>query len=217
MELFVVIGTLCVLAGLSLAWMVMREKTRDAGLALASEELKFEYQRDGRPLLKERFTRFALFQSGRRKRIKNVLQGHYDNIEALLFDYRFITGSHRHYRIHRQTVGAFRLADESFPEFSLRPENVIHKISEAMGYQDIDFEENQQFSGRYLLRGPDEDAIRKLFSADILEFFAANPGWSVEGGGEWIIVFRRDRRADTKKLGDFVKSAFEICTLFGIH
>ncbi len=217
MELFVVIATLCLLVGLTLLWMVMREKKRDAALALAAEDLSFEYRRDGRTLLGEKFTRFALFQDGRRRRIKNVLQGHYDHIEALLFDYRYITGSHLHFRVHRQTVGAFKLVDEELPEFSLRPENVIHKISEAMGYQDIDFDENQAFSSRYLLRGPDEDAIRDLFTPEMLKFFADNPGLSVEGGGQWIVVFRRDRRVDTSKLGDFVKSAFEICTLFGIR
>lgn len=217
MELFAVIATLSVLVVLSLFWAVTRDRKRDAEMALAAEEMKFEYQRDGRLLLSERFTRFELFQTGRRKRINNVIQGHYDNIEVLLFDYRYFKGSHRHFRVYRQTVGAFKIVGGELPEFSLRPEKVFHKLGTVAGYQDLDFAHHPRFSKSYLLRGPDEDIIRALFSPEVLEFLANHPGWCVEGGGQWLTVYRRDRRANADKLGDFVKDSFEICALFGIR
>lgn len=196
---------------------VMIERKRDARLALTAEELALQYRRDGSDLLHERFTRFSLFQEGRRQRIRNVMQGAYDNIEVLLFDYRFTSGSHRHHRTNRQTVAAFQLLEQNLPEFSLRPEQLIHKLGGMLGYQDIDFDDSPKFSARYLLRGPDEDAIRSLFDKDAREFFEDHEPYCVEGGGRWLIVYRRDRRLRAAQLDDFLKEAFEICTLFAIR
>ncbi len=223
---------------LVLLWGVTREKRRDASLALVGEQMGLTYERDGRALAGELFTRFSLFQEGRRRRFKNHLRGQVGGasqtldredetgegsavrtpeIEVILFDYRHVTGSHRHHRSHEATIAVFHAVGENLPELSLQPENLLHKIGGMLGYQDIDFDENPGFSGRYLLRGPREDEIRKLFTAEVLEFFDQHPGWCVEAGGDWIVVFRRGIRVQADDLKDFLKDAFEICTMLAIH
>ncbi len=253
-ELWFILVVVGVLAGLVMLWGVTREKGRDAAMALVGEQLGLRYERDGSVLTSQPFTRFSLFQEGRRQRFKNVLMGKVDldtdfddendrhptkssgemgrknhgddnaadgqsrtSIEVMLFDYRYITGTHRHHHVNQATVAAFHAVGETLPEFSLQPENLLHKIGGLLGYQDIDFEENPGFSGRYLLRGPQEDAIRRLFTSEVLDFFDQRPGWCVEAGGDWIVVFRRGRRVGPQDLGEFLKQAFEVCTMVAIH
>ena len=239
-EIIFILVSVGVVVTLVLLWGITREKRRDAAMALAGEEMGLLYERDGRALAGEPFTRFSLFQEGRRRRFKNHLHGHVGGasenlnsqegrddadsiavpspeIEVFLFDYRYVTGSHRHHQTHQATIAAFHVVGETLPELSLQPENLLHKIGGMLGYQDIDFDENPGFSGRYLLRGPREDDIRKLFTAEVLDYFDQHPGWCVEAGGDWIVVFRRGRRVLAEDLKDFMSEAFEICTMLAIH
>ena len=231
-ELWFILAAVAVLVALVVVWGVTRERKRDAEMALAGERLGLVYERDGRALESEPFTRFSLFQEGRRKRFKNVLTGRVGGtaddesggneaipkgIDVLLFDYRYVTGTHRHHQNHQATVAAFHVVGESLPELSLQPEGLLHKIGGLLGYQDIDFEEKPGFSWRYLLRGPQEDAIRRLFTPEVLEFFENRPGWCLEAGGDWIIVFKRGSRVQAVELAEFLKESFELCTMLAIH
>lgn len=237
-EVIFILVAVGVVVTLVLLWGITREKRRDASLALIGEQMGMAYERDGRVLAGAPFTRFSLFQEGRRRRFKNHLRGqvgggsetlHREDdvgegsavrspeIEVILFDYRYVTGSHRHHQTHQATIAVFHAVGENLPELSLQPENLLHKIGGMLGYQDIDFDENAGFSGRYLLRGPREDDIRKLFTPEVLEFFDQHPGWCVEAGGDWIVVFRRGKRVQAEDVKEFLKDAFEICTMLAIH
>ncbi|MEX2215255.1 MAG: hypothetical protein WD768_14070 [Phycisphaeraceae bacterium] len=225
MEIWLILALVGLLAILLIVWGVMRERQRDTAMQTVAGQLNFTYERDGRALHREPFMRFSLFQAGRRQRMKNLMQGKVDHseddpnrgIEVFLFDYRYVTGSHRDHHNHQQTVAAFHTVGEKLPEFSLQPENVLHKIGGLLGYQDIDFEHKPIFSGRYLLRGPDEAAIRELFKDDVLDFFEKHPGWCVEAGEDWIVVFRKGRRTEPERVGEFVQEAFELCTMLAIQ
>ena len=98
-----------------------------------------------------------------------------------------IGGRSRH--DYRQTVAAFKFL-AALPQFDLRPENFLHRIGSAFGYQDIDFDSNPEFSKRYLLRG-DEEQVRRLFTPSLLMFFEQlEKGWSVETSGPWLMAYR---------------------------
>lgn len=211
MELWVGIAGAVVIVSLAVVLRVTLERKRDAAVALAAEQMGFDYRRDGRDLLASPFTRFGLFQSGRRKRIKNVMQGHVEEVELLLFDYRFVTGSHRNHAMWRQTVAAFHLPGRDLPEFDLQPERFFHKLGELFGYQDIDFDDSPRFSERYLLRGPNEDDIRDLLGPGLRTYLEDQAGWSMSGGGPWLVIYRRDRRVEADDLTAFVRQAFRLC------
>ncbi|MEC9473853.1 MAG: hypothetical protein VX584_04130, partial [Actinomycetota bacterium] len=66
--------------------------------------------------------------------------------------------------------------DLQLPTFVIRPENLFHKIGSTFGYQDIDFDAHPTFSKRYLLRGPDEEAIRNTFTDEFLSSYERHKG-----------------------------------------
>ena len=110
-------------------------------------------------------------------------------------------------------VMCWSLAGSPLPDFELSPGSV------ALGRQDIDFETDPEFSDRYRLRGRDEDAVRRIFRAEVREFFTrpshdedfllvghevgdwrkmdlVTEGWYAESRGGWLIVYRPHPRAE---------------------
>src|ERR1043165_5833572 len=82
---------------------------------------------------------YHLFSQGHSKKIENMMYGEIDGGRAAVFDYYYVTGSGKHRTTDNQTVAYFQSRSLQLPLFSLRPENVFHKVFGAFGYQDIDF------------------------------------------------------------------------------
>jgi hypothetical protein len=102
----------------------------------------------------------------------------------------------------------------SVPFFSLRQENAFHRLATVFGYQDIDFGNRPLFSSKYLLRGPDEQAIRNTFTDALLTFYETNQGMATDGGGNQLFVFRSGHRAAPHELQGFMNSVLPLVGLF---
>jgi hypothetical protein len=138
---------------------------------------------------------FTLGPGSRAWSATNIITGNAAGAECFIFDYTYITGSGKGRTDYRQTVFRFRKAGRELPIFALGPENLFHKIGQVFGYQDIDFPENPAFSGRFLLRGPDETAIRKAFTPERISELEPMTGICVEGAGPDLLVYRPQRIA----------------------
>jgi len=154
--------------------------------------------------------KFGLFNSGHSKSITNIMYGHTNGVKAALFDYTYVTGSGKHQSTHYQSVVYFEPRELNLPVFSLRPENFMHKLITALGYQDIDFGNRPAFSNQYLLRGNDELAIRNAFHDALLTFYEANPGISTDGGGNQIFIFREGHHTPPDQIRGFIDWAAEL-------
>jgi carbonic anhydrase len=158
--------------------------------------------------------KFSLFNSGHDKSIRNVLYGEVNDVKAALFDYTYVVGSGKNQTTYYQSVAYFEPRDLSLPFFSLRPENAFHKLATVFGYQDIDFGNRPLFSSKYLLRGPDEQAIRNTFTDALLTFYETNQGLATDGGGNQLFVFRSGHRAAPHELQGFMNSVLPLTNLF---
>jgi hypothetical protein len=103
----------------------------------------------------------------------------------------------------------------NLPLFSLRPEHAFHKIISAFGYQDIDFANRPTFSSKYLLRGPDEQSIRNLFSDALLGFYEMNEGTSTDGSGNQLFIFRLNSRPAPQETQAFLNWGLQLQRLYG--
>src|ERR1044072_683726 len=119
---------------------------------------------------------FNLFNNGHSKGIKNMIYGEINGVKAAVFDYRYTVGHGKNSHTYIQSVLYFETPKLQLPMFTLSPENFMHRFISALGYQDIDFAQRPEFSKRYLLRGQDEQAIRRTFADHILAFYEANLG-----------------------------------------
>lgn len=190
-------------------------RRRDALNAVA-ESLQFSFSTEAPDFLVESLRPLHLFSRGRKRKVMNVLSGKRNDVDVKVMDYRFTTGSGKNRKRHSQTLVLFESENLQFPTFFIRPENLFHKIGSAViGYQDIDFESHPAFSKRYLLRGPDEEAIRNCFSNEFLSSFERLKGMCMECDGNRIVYYRHGRRLPPKQLLSFLDEAIEALELLG--
>lgn len=139
-----------------------------------------------------------------------TIAGRWNSSSFTAFEYQY--GSGKSTRFFR--VMLWESADTALPKFSLAPEGFLARIGEKLGMQDIDFAEDPGFSQAYQLRGPDEPAIRSLFTARIRGFFAANTGHHVAGGGGHLFWWQDGRLPAVDELDAFLAEGDGIRRVF---
>jgi carbonic anhydrase len=159
--------------------------------------------------------KFALFSQGHSKQIRNVMYGEIDGMKAAVFDYHYAVGHGKHRSTFDQAVAYFEPRNLNLPPFSLRPEHTFHKIISALGYQDIDFGNRPDFSSKYLLRGPDEQGVRSIFTDALLGFYEMNEGASTDGGGNQLCIFRQNQRPVPHETQAFLNWGLQLQRLYG--
>jgi hypothetical protein len=179
------------------------EKKRRAALAQAALMLGFSYVDKVPDDTLAGLGTFPLLRHGHSKSGRSLMEGKSGDAPVTLLDYQYTVGGGKNSHTYRQTVAIYRSAPTGLPEFTLAPEHVWHRIGALFGYQDIDFEASAEFSKHYLLRGPDERAIRAAFGTEALGFFAQNPGWSVESSGGALAVYRAAKRCKPEEVQPF--------------
>lgn len=158
--------------------------------------------------------RFTLFTQGHSKHIKNMMYGEAKGTKAAVFDYIYTTGSGRSSATFYQSVVYLEPTNLNLPYFSLRPESFMSKVLAAFGYQDIDFGQRPEFSRQYILRGQDEQAIRRTFNDQLLAFYESYPGTSTDGGGNQLFVYRGGYRFQPQEIRSYVGLGLKVMNLF---
>ena len=206
-----VVVVLAIAAGIRHA--VVQARQRTAALAALASKMRFRFSKEGDAELPNTLGHFHLFSQGHSKKITNVLRGRANDMDVLIFDYRYTTGGGQHSNTSHQTVILFESDGMQLPQFALRPENVFHKIGQVFGYQDIDFDSHPEFSKRYLLKGEDEGAVRDLFTRDVLSFYEADGKLSSEAAGGRLIHYRHGKRSRPEQIQDFITEGVRVLTL----
>jgi hypothetical protein len=194
---------------------IRAQKRRQALTALA-QQMGFTYEGDdwsgeGQAPV----TETALFQCGRRQAFHNIMVGAYAGLNAGLFDYQFTTGVGRSSRTYVQTVAAFWKGGLCLPEFAIYPEGIFEKLGNVFSHRDIHFDAHPEFSCRYVLRGPEEEKIRQLFSDGLVTFLESlDPArkWHLEGADTTIVLYRGGKPVKPEQLQAFLEEASSIAT-----
>ena len=119
------------------------------------------------------------------------MSGVRDDVQVSVFGY-----SRWSDRAHGKAVGcpfavvALRPDPLALPEFLVRPEGWRQKLAQKFGGQDIDLPDQPRFSQLYRLSGPDETAIRGVFSDEVCRFFEDHPGVLAESVDGTLLYYR---------------------------
>lgn len=159
------------LIGAGFGLSIYLDRRRAEAVKAVAETLGFTYSQHHHQYLNHVISHFDVGTKGRNRRIKNLIQGRFEDVEVSIGDYYYTKGSGKNKRTYSQTIAVIDAQQSSFPKFVLAPENFLHKLGGVFGYQDIDFDTHPEFSDRYWLAGPNEEAIREHFTADVLNFF----------------------------------------------
>lgn len=217
LTLLLVVGVFVVIFGVVIAAVIIarkRAQERTRQLGSVASFLGWQFSPVAEMNWIPNLEKFGLFNQGHSKRIINAMYGALEGVKTAVFDYRYIVGSGRNSRTFEQTVVYFEPRDFNLPFFSLRPERIFHKLIEAFGYQDIDFGNHPTFSSKYLLRGPDEPALRSLFNDALLGFYEANLGLSADGGGNQLFIFQQNYRQPPEQIQAAVNAGLQLQRLY---
>lgn len=199
------------LAG-GIAWMAhVQNKKRNAAFQLVAQTMGFSYAEicDLDELL-GLCGDLPVFGRGHGKKARRMMRGQLAGRDAAIFDYTYTTGSGKSAHTHHQTVLLFPEGGAGLPDFTLAPEHFLHRIGEAFGYQDIDFESHPDFSKKYLLRGADEEAIRRAFTSDVLSLLGDTKGWHLQSQGGKLAVFRDLKYVNPAEVPSYAADALRL-------
>lgn len=113
------------------------------------------------PQLSQGFAHFEPFGRGHSRKARHVVRGTVAGNTFVVFQYEYTTGYGKNREHHVHQICALRMPLSS-PGLVVRREHVGHKIFDALGGEDIDFE-SDEFSRRFWVRSPD-----RRFAYDIL-------------------------------------------------
>jgi len=156
---------------------------------------------------------------------KNCIEGEISGASFQIFEYKYTIdkggGTDRSRTTHRQTVFAVESEKLNLPSFPLVPTSFLvklaHKIDKGFGGSvplDIDFPSHQTFSKEFFLYGEDENAVRSIFSYNVLEFFKNFKGVCVEGKENTLIIYKKSKRMKVGDLETTLEHGREVMTLF---
>ncbi len=162
-ELLGVLPFLLVPAALGLGWWLNRQRVAAArrwaaaiGWTWVGSDPSLAHRWRGQP-----------FGTGESRRVSEVMTGPFGPYQALLFVYRYTTGSGKSRTTHTYTV--LSLALPAFlPTLELTPENLGTRLVRAFGAQDLEFE-SDDFNTRWRVEARDPKFAHDVLHPRVLE------------------------------------------------
>jgi len=200
-------GIFVVLLALLIAGALYFQKKRSDKIEAAARALGFTFRRKATKEDKALIVGSHLAKAGYARTVHNVLQPSGPaELAMFLFDYSYSIGTSGYGQTVGQTIIRMQSPLLKLPPFSISPENIFSKIDKVFGYSDINFSEVSEFSRTYLLRGPDEAAVRQLFNSSIIQFFEQERDLTVEAAGDLMFLYRYNKQVTAEEMGTFVET-----------
>lgn len=111
-----------------------------------------------------------------------------DGAKAYYFDYSCLLGSGGDQRGRQSTVALFDFNKGAFPDFHLSADGDLP--DETSGLEPVDMAGFKGFPAGVKLYGRDQAALRKLFTPEIAACFGEHPGWSAQGAGRYLVMYK---------------------------
>ncbi|MEO0433045.1 MAG: hypothetical protein AAF151_15270 [Cyanobacteria bacterium J06656_5] len=196
---------------------IVLDRKRTEAIKQLAATMGFDYREHPQTYLPNTIWQFDLFNKGRNRRLKHLIQGTQEEAIVSVSDYQYTTGTQKNRTTHNQTVVFIESDRLNLPNFLLIPENIFHKVGNVFGYKDIDFDSHPEFSSQYLLKGTDEESVRSLFHDGILNIYQRHPGTSTEGLDTLLIYYRKGQRFKPDQWQNLLNEAIEAYEQFSQH
>jgi hypothetical protein len=192
-------------------WQRFNEQKRTRAWQEVAQELDMEYLGESGDIL-SRYGYLRVLRKGRSQRMSNVVSADAGDVRITIGDLSYRRGSGKNRHTHRRTICVLQTDAMDVPLCYLRPEvGFFDSLGSLFGGQDIDFDEDREFSRAYVLQGEDEPAIRELFNADIRAWFTqrAGQGFHFEAQGK-VLLFHLGKRRPPGETRELMEQALQI-------
>ncbi len=121
---------------------------------------------------------------------KNRIRGNYENkVDWELTDITFDEGALMAAEVHNATMLRICFNTE-IPDFELDKEQFISKLLDLAVKEDISFDQNEEFSQTFTVKGKNKAQIRKFFTPNLQELLKQNDKYHIESADNTVLIFR---------------------------
>jgi hypothetical protein len=155
---------------------------------------------------------FSLLHRGDGRGVENVLWGFWQELEVRVFDYWFYEetsdANGRRSRSTSRFDCVLALVDAYCPQLTIREENVLTRVADALTLRDIEFE-SAEFNRRFTVKGADERFASAFCDARMIAWLLEHgAGYAFEVIGDRMLCWRRRGPAADKLDGLGTARAF---------
>lgn len=178
-----------VIAGLAAAFYFSAKRRKELTSWASSTGLAFSRSADRS--FDNRYPEFHCLRRGHSRAAFNVMSGTWHSRSVEAFDYRYVTGHGKNRTTHHFSAVILR-SNVPLRPLQIRSENVLDKLTEFFGVDDIDFE-SDQFSREFHVKSPDKKWAFAVIHQQTMEFLLASPRFSIEFDEQHVIAWRNRR------------------------
>jgi hypothetical protein len=201
-------------AGL-IALLVYADKRRSNKLQAIATRLGYTFRRKATDADNTLIAGCNIANAGHGRSTSNIVEAADSaELKITLFEYAYTIGYGKSAQRYNQTVTRMQSPVFHLPDFILYPETIFSKLGKLFGGADINFPEAPAFSKKYILRGPDEAAIRALFTPTVLQFFEQRKALTVDSAGDTLFLHRANRRIKPEEIESHIAEAKNVLALF---
>ncbi len=182
---FLIIGIMT--AVMIYAW--RREKKRRQILLGWAKRNNWHFRPEKRSDMDSEYPGIKLFDQGHTRQARNIITGHFQGMPVSCLDYQYVTGSGKNRSTHSFGVVLLQVDHPLIP-LQIRRENILDKVGEFLGVDDIDFE-SAEFSRKFFVKSPDKKWAYDVVHARTMEYLLAAPSFfNFEFGHNEIMVYK---------------------------
>lgn len=189
-------------------------KKRQESMQKAAAELGLAYQVVQPGEYDGRLAKFNLLCTGSSRQTSNFIVASTEELDLIVFDYRYSSGSGKNRTIHNQTVAWITSQQLVLPQFYISPESWLSRIGDFFVRQDIDIPQDPEFSKTFVLSGPDADEIREFFNAKRREALLKVSLPTIECFPGELMFYRSGRLIPPDQLKALMNEAFALYQAF---
>lgn len=163
---YILIGT--PVAGL----LAIKCKARSERLRVLAEKHAWEFSENDSLVPESSRSHFASFNYGRssiRNTMRTSLKVNDQSLDTVLGDCEYTSSRRGFKRDYRKSFVLVSFPYQFMERATIRPENVLDRIADKFGFDDIDFE-SKQFSDAFHVTGSDKRLMYEIMSPRMMEF-----------------------------------------------
>lgn len=153
---------------------------------------------------------FEIFQSKKDKRVKSLLEKYNPDtcVKSQVFDFH----DFKEFGTKKTTIVYLHSEDYEFPEFIIRPKDVMEKVGGLFLRQDI-FQHRPEVTDIYTVKSWDMDHTEYLLNDSVLDILMEEKKLVIEGRFNHLIFYQKNKLVNPTELIAFHEQCVQISKL----
>jgi len=175
--------------GFVLNYWLTAARRKELSAWAASRGLSFSPHKDR--AFNHRFPAFDILKKGNNRYAYNIMEGSWSERGCVAFDYHYRTGSGKNSH-HHYISGLIISSPLPLKPLFIRPENMLDRVAEFVGVDDIDFE-SAEFSRRFFVKSPDRKWAYDVLHQRAMDFLLRMPNFYVQFSAHAVLAYRNTK------------------------